>query len=247
MTTITVTFGDQAENHVGMEKLGNLASEGFRLEELENAKDWFEEKGIVVEITNLSNNDLNTGDAYLLVAKNGLSSICETNEFFKEQNELDQDKKAYMYGRVVNKRARYNLCFDDDSHEPDYEKGKGRVYSFQELPNLNKVRETFPKIIGKKARGLKAEGNYYYDIKKTGIGFHGDSERRLVIGVRVGEDLLLRYHWFQKSKPIGKPIDFILGHGDIYIMSEKAVGTDWKKKLIPTLRHSAGCEKFTRI
>ena len=27
-------------------------------------------------------------------------------------------------------------------------------------------------------------------------------------------------------------------------MSEKAVDTDWKKKLIPTLRHAGGCPKF---
>jgi len=33
--------------------------------------------------------------------------------------------------------------------------------------------------------------------------------------------------------------------GDIYIMSEKAVGTDWKKKNVPTLRHSAGSPKYT--
>jgi len=28
-------------------------------------------------------------------------------------------------------------------------------------------------------------------------------------------------------------------------MSEKAVGTDWKKKTIPTLRHATGSDKFT--
>jgi hypothetical protein len=30
-------------------------------------------------------------------------------------------------------------------------------------------------------------------------------------------------------------------------MSDKAVGNDWKKKTIYTLRHAAGCEKFTKI
>ena len=30
-------------------------------------------------------------------------------------------------------------------------------------------------------------------------------------------------------------------------MSEKAVGFDWLKKKIPTLRHSTGCAKFTGI
>lgn len=31
------------------------------------------------------------------------------------------------------------------------------------------------------------------------------------------------------------------------MMSEKAVGTDWKKKLTYTLRHATGCSKFTTI
>jgi hypothetical protein len=33
----------------------------------------------------------------------------------------------------------------------------------------------------------------------------------------------------------------------MYIMSEKAVGFDWLKKIKPTLRHSTGCAKFTGI
>jgi hypothetical protein len=35
-----------------------------------------------------------------------------------------------------------------------------------------------------------------------------------------------------------------LEDGDMYVMSEKAVGTDWKKKTIKTLRHATGCEAF---
>ena len=30
--------------------------------------------------------------------------------------------------------------------------------------------------------------------------------------------------------PVGKSIDIKLNNGDVYIMSEKAVGADWKKK-----------------
>ena len=39
-----------------------------------------------------------------------------------------------------------------------------------------------------------------------------------------------------------------LNPGDLYIMSEKAVGTDWKKKIIPTLRHATAVdEKLLKI
>ena len=38
-----------------------------------------------------------------------------------------------------------------------------------------------------------------------------------------------------------------LNNGDVYIMSEKAVGNDWKKRNKITLRHATGCKKFTQI
>jgi hypothetical protein len=44
-STITLTFGDQAENNVGMEKIGDLSDEGFSLRDLRRAKRYFEEKG----------------------------------------------------------------------------------------------------------------------------------------------------------------------------------------------------------
>ena len=59
----------------------------------------------------------------------------------------------------------------------------------------------------------------------------------------------LNFNWFYKFKSIGNTLKIELNHGDMYIMSEKAVGTDWKKKNIYTLRHSAGLDntKFTKI
>ena len=54
----------------------------------------------------------------------------------------------------------------------------------------------------------------------------------------------LQYQWFQRSAPIGKRIELDLQPGDMYVMSEKAVGTDWKSKIIPTLRHAAGAKKY---
>ena len=39
----------------------------------------------------------------------------------------------------------------------------------------------------------------------------------------------------------------MLNHGDLYVMSEKAVGTDWLLKNTLTLRHAAGSRKYTTI
>ena len=81
----------------------------------------------------------------------------------------------------------------------------------------------------------------YYDIKKCYIGFHGDTERKIVMAVRLGATIPIHYRWYQEGKPIeGKEWSININDGDMYIMSDKAVGTDWKRRKIKTLRHAAG-------
>ena len=77
-----------------------------------------------------------------------------------EQLNLDYDKKAFMYGRVVNKHARHNLCFSDFDQEPDYENKKGTVYNFNKLPLTNFIREKIPRIIQNKNVNLLNEITY---------------------------------------------------------------------------------------
>ena len=55
------------------------------------------------------------------------------------------------------------------------------------------------------------------------------------------------FNWFHKNQPLGEKITLNLNHGDIYVMSEKAVGQDWKKMNSYTLRHSAGADKYTKL
>jgi hypothetical protein len=33
---------------------------------------------------------------------------------------------------------------------------------------------------------LKSEGNHYFDTLTTGVTWHGDGERKIVIGCRIG-------------------------------------------------------------
>ena len=252
-SVITLTFGDSAENHVGMEKIGTMVKEGegFSVEELKR----LQEKLNTLPRVYCDIYTLNSGDqpeASVLVLRNGVNAILRyklsnQESLFQEQAALEVDKKAFMYGRVVNKNARWNLCFDDVGHKPDYEAGKGRVVPYNEIPLTNFLRESLVQFFGEKARGLKCEANYYYDVKKCGIGYHGDSERRKVVGVRLGASMEMHYRWYKDGQPVGEEICVPLYGGDIYIMSEKAVGTDWKKKSTYTLRHATGCEKFTAV
>lgn len=245
METITITFGDQAENHVRMQKIGIKQNKGYIYEELKEIKENFPKYICsILKLHKLCNNEC--PKAYLLIIKNGVNEFTNPDKLFKEIKNLDFDKKAYMYGRVVNKIARYNLCFDDKSQEPDYENKKGRIISFTETKYLNKIKKSLHKYFLNKSENLVADGNYYYDIDKCGIGYHGDSERKIVIGIRLGATLPLVYQWYYKNEIQSKKLKINLEHGDIYVMSDKAVGYEWKQKNKYTLRHAAGCNKFIK-
>ncbi len=257
-STITLTFGECAENHVKMQKIGKIAQKGFSIEELKSTCRKFRRKGyickhiILNEYLDYYQNDDNTAYASILIVRNGVEALLNNvgrnaDDLFCEQSSLTPDTKAKMYGRVVNKKARYNLCFSETSQEPDYNNGKGRIIAFTDVPLTQSIRECLPLFVGDKATNLKVEGNYYYNISKCGIGFHGDTERKRVIGVRLGASLPLHYQWFYKSKPVGRRVELMINHGDIYVMSEKATGFDWKTKNAYTIRHAAGCEKFLTI
>lgn len=253
---ITLTFGEQAENHRGMQLLGDgLADSGFTLKELREAKKRFETRGFSCEYIRLDKQvrddiDEKFDRAAVLIVRNGVDALLGdtlTNKLETEQYKLNWDKYALMYGRVVNKHARHNLCYGKHAQKPCYEQGKGRIISWDEIPLTKKLKKSLCTFMGKKAKNVQGEGNLYFDVEKCGIGFHGDTERKMVMAVRLGASMPLHFQWFQKGKPIGKRIKLEIHNGDFYVMSEKATGHDWKKKIITTLRHATGCKKFTTI
>jgi hypothetical protein len=253
---ITLTFGDMAENHIGMEQIGKLVNvgNGFNFADLSLFKQNMEKIGCICELTKLDLINTPVDDAFVLIIRNGVNKILEKcsmfneNNMFSEQIKLNMDKHAFMYGRVVNKLARWNLCFDYESRPPDYVNGKGTIIGYNDVPITKTLYEQFPLYFGEKSRNLKGEGNYYYNVDKCGIGFHGDSERRKVIAVRLGNNSKpLHYQWFKNDTHVGEQMVLNINAGDIYIMSEKAVGTDWKNRNIYTLRHATGCSKYTKI
>ena len=176
----------------------------------------------------------------------------------KYRTEIKDGKEVKVRGKRLNKLARTNLCFvADREQEPAVYEGKGTIYDLTKLEALNRGVERLKEQI---AMGLieigsktkveinVVEGNRYYNLKKTGIGFHGDTERVVVICISIGcDNYPMRWQWFKAGMPVGKSIDITLNSGDVYIMSEKAVGAEWKKSSIYTLRHSAGAEKYRSL
>lgn len=245
LTTYTLTFGDCAENHVGMQKIGIPVNEGYTIDEVLEIYENFKNNGYNCIINDLSSHVPNSEKAVLLIIKNGLSFYVDPELLFNEHIKLKHDKKAFINGKVVNKLSRHNLCFGDFSQEPDYENKKGRIIKYNNVPFTNKLKNNLPLMFGKKSENLVLEANYYYNNKKCGIGYHGDTERKIVIGVRLGGDMPLVFQWYKNNNKIDKKIIINLEHGDIYLMSSKTVGNDWKNNKILTLRHAAGCNKYT--
>ena len=242
-TTISLTFGDAGENHVGMEMLGELSQSGLSCDELKDLVEVFDEATF---------HDFGM-DAGVLIIRNILNDNMH-KEIFKEVNSQDWDSKYFdrRRKRVLNKHARANIMIlDDVEQEPDYENAKGRIVDGTKLEHFNNFKtqliDTLSDVVGNKVKNLICEGNKYIDNTKNGIGFHGDAERRIVIALRLGASMPMHWQWFQKSEPIGERFEFNIHGGDLYIMSDKAVGNDWRKRLIPTLRHAAGASKYLKI
>jgi len=280
----TITAGNAGENHKGMEMLGTQLQEGsgHSVADLERFDAAFKAVGATTNFVRLNCGDL--PPAAVLVIKGGvdvlLKSKTGSSSLFAEQAALTKDTKALMRGKVVNKHARHNLCFDRVGHAADFAAGKGTVVAYDDVPHTKALVEamaewfTFEPRSAAAApsssssslslsaaaaegaaaaspaappRELIAEGNYYYDLKRCGIGFHGDKERVVVYAARLGASMPLHFQWFHRSLPVGERIIIPLDGGDVYVMSEKAVGADWMHSSKLTLRHATGCAAFTTI
>lgn len=251
--TYTVTIGDVAENHSRNQQIGTMHAHGHSVEKLMALKERVErEYGVTCEYVNLSEKWVGEGavqEAGVLVMRKlgcAILGVENMSAVMAENDAFEHDKKALMRGRVVNKHARHNVCFDDKAQVANYEAGEGTIIAWEDVPMTNAVRLKMCEML-EEEEPLKGEANYYYDLDVCGIGPHGDSERVKVVAVRMGEAMPIHFNWYQRSKAVGENVKIELFDGDVYVMSEKAVGNDWMKKTIGTLRHSAGCDKFTVV
>jgi len=270
-TAISVTFCESGEQHIGMGMVGKRAEEGkgFNKKDFQNAKKKCKEKGISARfvslnsllkgetIKNAKDEDVHAEKAWVFVAKNFVDIILKRHgatkeQLFKEVNSVQHDNTYFdtRRKRVLNKLARDNTMFADYSQKADIAQKKSTVHDFKDMPLLSLVRKALYELFGEKVKLLIAEENRYKDggEKKNGIGWHGDEERRIVLCIRLGKNpsMPMYFRWYYQSKVVGKTLKLDLNAGDLYVMSEIAVGTNWKFRSKVTLRHSTGAPKFTQ-
>ena len=259
--TVSLTFCDSGENHAGMKMLGERVEpgEGFAVEDLQRAKANFEALGCECEMVDFASmlreiagetHQLNIPDGgagTVLIIRGGAKVFGDVEEMKKEMGGFEWDKKYWCARRkkVLNKHARANVCFDVQACDADYEQGQGTIVSWDAVPEVAKIRSGLKFMLGRKGQDLVCEGNQYFS-EKCGIGFHGDAERRKVVAVRLGNAMRMQWCWYYKHSAVGRKCEVLLEDGDMYIMEEKAVGTDWRRSCIFTLRHAAGAEKYLK-
>ena len=264
--TISLKFGDAGKNHWGMEIIGNKKNvgDGFTKKDLDDIYGRMRMLGLGGNCETYCLNDLLKGEnekkqrtkkAYIMIIRNAMKTNLlnevEFEEMKKEMNSFEWDTKCFdIRSGVTTKNVRHNVCFNKEGQEPDYEKGKGRIVGFNTLKYFNKMRQNLKLLIGEKMEEMICEGDKYYDTSKCGNKWHGDEDRREVIGCRIGEEMDLCFNWYFNELPVGEKLELLLQDGDIYIMSEKAVGTDWIENNIYTLKHavnSIGNNHFTKF
>jgi len=99
MDAITLTFGDCMENHAGMQKVGEMSTNGFNFEDLDRIRHFFQELGAETKLYHLNKllseeyQELVDDDAYLLIVKDGVNYLQEdlSDSLYDEHSALEYD------------------------------------------------------------------------------------------------------------------------------------------------------------
>lgn len=256
-STITLTFGECAENFAGMEKIGEKSNIGFSFEDLMRIYNLFPDKAEIYDLKSfLPPTMVQVESPYLLIIRNpfpevadNLISTLSNQESVDNENNIsgvEWDKHKFMFGKVVNSHARYNLCFSDLMEHfkilPDYAQKRGTVYNYKKIPALlwlhNFISANLP-------GPFFVEGNNYYNTSECYISMHRDRERRKTVGYRLGDTFPLMFRWYHGTMQVSQIQTFMLNHGDLYIMSSLSNGHDKDKKSGLYLKHAAGFNPIT--
>ena len=242
----SVLFCDCARSEARMSKAnaptGVMAKAGFSANHLRKvAADAPPGTAEIVELTPVVPQGTKADDACVLVLRPNMADLHK--EALKEVKGMAFDTFTASRGKVLNAHSRHLVFLGSNgARAPDPVTGEHTVVDFSTLPALNRARTFATGLLGTEdcVSGCVLK---YPDIDSCGIGWHGDGERRQTIIYRVGSSSTSRplcFQWYLRGLPIGSPVSIVLNHGDMAIASDKAVGTDWKQKIVPTLRHATG-------
>lgn len=146
-------------------------------------------------------------------------------------------------GKVLNAHSRHLVFLGQEGRAPDPASGEHTVLAWSDVSAIDRPRQELAELLGGLPEVTSGCALKYPDIQKCGISWHGDSERRQTIVYRVGSSSSERplcFQWYLQGETVGPVVRVHLEHGDFLVSSSKAVGTDWKLRKVPTLRHATG-------
>lgn len=247
--TWVISFSEAVTDHCDKFIYGTTACEGFTREDLDKAAEISQSLGYTTELFDLTTYlPMHTDrTACVLVIRDGVKMFGNYQQLTSELESTIYalDRKTRVRGRVVDRVGSWTASVTEETIRPCVWRGIGTSLSFNDLPCLSTVRQLLPSLLGDKAKDFYANIDYYYDIFSCGIGYHGESEHKKVVTLRLGENVPVHFQWWCNGKLVGEDIPLDIHGNDIYIMDETAVGPDWYRSDIPTLKHAAGCTRYT--
>ena len=235
---------------------GTMAEEGFSADRLRKLCASLNAQGIRARIVDLRADAESKGvpasvlermdEAVVLVIHDGANALTNNpqmaNKMLAEHQGLEYDTKTLMYQKVCVARSRRNLYFAEEARPGDMAIGQNTVVAWSSVPANAECLCALTELLGTTDVNT-AVSNYYPDPRRCGIGWHGDAERRQTIMVRLGSGSNTRpihFLWCEGKSRIVSPVTIDLQHGDVMVPCAKAVGTDYKLRSVPTVRHATG-------
>ena len=194
--------------------------------------------------------------ACILVIKNGIELLMESTDaakLYKEQEQVRYDGRFFDKNKVKVRRAHKTMLFATEGRNASDDYTQPSVTAFSEVPLANKIRTSFQTLLGDRAADLNVNGTKYHtsvyekgdDGKSmknpSNMGWHGNDNCKIVVGVCLGASASLSFIWrlpgSQKNLTDTR-VTIPLTHGDVYVLSEKAIGYDYKSSSLLRCLHS---------
>jgi len=234
----TLSFARGARGHLKTSSVPE-AFTGVKLPDLERIAGKLEARGVECAITKMSH----AGEAaYVLHAKQAFDPAAAEAEL----QSIQFPTQDLSRGSVVNLKKRLNAQVADYSQEADLMARTQKVVHWDSLPACRAIRDSLKELTHEPVLNCDI---VVYPGEKCGIGWHGDRERALIAGVRLGRKtgaFPLKFCFFHDWAPVSQVWTFEFQPGDLYVPCAKATGFDAGRPSVVSLKHAAGGAEVER-
>ena len=207
--TISVILSDvvNSVSNFGKQILGQSSKYELTFEDLNSSLHKWKEIDCETELIKLHDylpGDIEVTDdmmAYILIIRNGINNMLPnkkqehpySNLLFKEQDTLTLNTS------IVNKdnkcESKYNMIFGTQDQISQLNNNNNYIHKWNKIPLLEKFNNKLKHFLNKKIENLKVETNYYHDIEKCGLKYHGNTNNRNIqINLQLGASMNLDFN-----------------------------------------------------